>query len=264
MKRLPRNPLPARPGAGARVAIHRERRDNLLVRLSVPLALSCWLVGVIAFGPVAFGHDVITTKITFNREILRILYPRCAACHRPGGSAFSLLTYSEARPWAKAIQEEVLERRMPPWGAVKGFGDFRGEQALTPEQIEVIADWVEGGAPEGEDKDLPPPLKLDPPAKVAANAGAAVASGNFRLSAPLILGGLLPRKVPEGLSFQITAELPDGSILPLLWLQPFKPAYGHAFYFREPLELPKGTAIRGVPEAAQVVLLPSHKNATSP
>ena len=73
----------------------------------------------------AFAHDVITTKITYNREILRIIQARCASCHKPGGTAFSLLTYDEARPWAKAIQEEVLERRMPPWGAIKGFGDFQ-------------------------------------------------------------------------------------------------------------------------------------------
>ena len=71
------------------------------------------------------------------------------------------MTYSEARPWAKAMQEEVLERRMPPWGAVKGFGDFRNDQALTPEQIELVADWVEGGAPEGEPKDLPEPAEAE-------------------------------------------------------------------------------------------------------
>src|SRR5690349_17801994 len=101
------------------------------------------------------GHDIITTPITFSREISRILYSRCAGCHRPGGSAFSLVTYEEARPWARAIEEEVLERRMPPWGAVKGFGDFRDDQGLTQEQLEVIAEWVEGGAPGGDEKYLP-------------------------------------------------------------------------------------------------------------
>ena len=54
-----------------------------------------------------------------------------------------------------AIKEEVLERRMPPWGAVKGFGQFQDDQGLTQEQIGLIADWVEGGAPEG-DPALPP------------------------------------------------------------------------------------------------------------
>src|SRR5213079_1453424 len=97
----------------------------------------------------ASGHDVITTPITFSREISRVFYRHCVTCHRQGGSAFSLATYEEARPWAKAIEEEVLERRMPPWGAVKGFGDFQDDQALTQEDISVFADWVEGGAPEG-------------------------------------------------------------------------------------------------------------------
>jgi hypothetical protein len=88
------------------------------------------------------AHDVITTPITYSREISRLIYSRCASCHREGGSAFSLLTYPEARPWAKAIKEEVLERRMPPWGAVKGFGQFRDDRGLTQEQIGLIAYWV--------------------------------------------------------------------------------------------------------------------------
>ena len=201
------------------------------------------------------GHDVITTKITWNREITRIVYSRCGSCHRPGGSAFALLTYSDARPWAKAIQEEVLERRMPPWGAVKGFGDFRDEQALTPEQIELIADWVEGGAPEGEEKDLPPAPKFDTVPKTQAAGPSVVVSGTFRLANPVKLIALQPKKVTPGASFKIVAELPDGSVQPLLWLQPYKPAFAHPFYFRGPVELPRGTLIRGVPDSAAVLLL---------
>src|SRR6202140_4898073 len=120
------------------------------------------IFGWLSVGSIA--HDVITTPLTFSREISRIVYSRCANCHRQRGSAFSLLTYQEARPWAAAIKEEVLERRMPPWGAVKGFGEFRDDQALTPEQMELIGDWVEGGAPEGEPKDLPATPKWTAPA----------------------------------------------------------------------------------------------------
>ena len=97
---------------------------------------------------VAHGHDIITTPLTWDREISRIVYARCASCHRQDGSAFPLLTYEQARPWAKSIEEETLERRMPPWGAVKGFGDFRNDQGLTQEQLELISNWVDGGAPE--------------------------------------------------------------------------------------------------------------------
>ena len=68
------------------------------------------------------------------------------------------MTYQEARPWAKAIKEEVLERRMPPFAAVKGFGPVKEENALTQEEMHLIADWVEGGSPEGDDPKLLPKM----------------------------------------------------------------------------------------------------------
>jgi hypothetical protein len=67
----------------------------------------------------------------------------------------SLATYEEARPWAKAIKEEILEKRMPPWRAVKGYGEFRNAPPLTQREIDLVVNWVEGGAPKGDDKDLP-------------------------------------------------------------------------------------------------------------
>ena len=74
----------------------------------------------------------------------------------------SLATYEEARPWAKAIKEEMLEKRMPPWHAVKGYGEFRNAPLITQREIDLIVNWVEGGAPKGDDKDLPPePLYSD-------------------------------------------------------------------------------------------------------
>ena len=204
------------------------------------------------------GHDVITTNITWNREISRIVFDRCASCHRPNGPAFSLLTYQDARPWAKAIQEEILERRMPPWGAVKGFGEFRGDPALTPEQMEVIAQWVDGGAPEGEEKDLPPPPK--PPSPVppfVVPPGALTLNGDTALTHAFVLDGLYPKRIPAGATFQMTAELPDASVQPLLWMLPFKPDYAHPFQLQAPLRLPKGTVIRGVPAGASVLLFPA-------
>src|SRR5713226_6261030 len=102
------------------------------------------------------AHEVITTKLTWTQEISRIVYKRCASCHRPGGAApMSLLSYDETRPWAKAIRDEVAERRMPPWGAVKGFGEFRDDVSLSNAEIEMIVLWVEGGAPKGDDIYLP-------------------------------------------------------------------------------------------------------------
>jgi hypothetical protein len=220
--------------------------------------LGTLFLGLANMAGVAWAHDVITTKITFDREIIRIVHARCESCHREGGSAFSLMTYDEARPWAKAMQEEVLERRMPPWGAVKGFGEFRDDQALTPEQIELVADWVEGGAPEGEPKDLPAATASAPPAPAPHGSQQLAFSGDYKLLNPLKLSGMQPQKITPDLSFQITAELPDGSIQPLLWLQPYKPAYSHVFWFRSPLALPRGTVIRGVPQEATVILFLAH------
>lgn len=198
-------------------------------------------------------HDVITTKITYNREVIRIIDARCASCHHPRGPAFSLLTYAEARPWAKAIQEEVLERRMPPWGAIKGFGEFQNDQALTPEQVELIADWVEGGAPEGEEKDLPKDWKLELKPEPKAT-GELTVRGELRLTGRTRIAALRPRKVVPGASFRMVAQRPDGSLEPLLWLQPFKPGYSHLFRFRKPLIFPAGTVIRGVPQGSEVAL----------
>jgi hypothetical protein len=210
---------------------------------------------ILVFGASAQAHDIITTPITWDREISRIVYSHCASCHHEGGMAFSLMSYKESRPWAEAIKEEVLARTMPPWGAVKGFGDFRNDQALTPEQMEVIVSWADGGVPEGEEKDLPKPPELDqksgggPPPK-----GIAV-SGELKLKSPIKLDGLWPRTVPENASIQVTAELPEGSVQPLLWLDDYKPKYGHPFLFRAPLDLPAGTVIHGVPAGASIVLL---------
>lgn len=93
----------------------------------------------------------------FNREIVRILKDNCLGCHRPGGIApMSLASYEEARPWAKAIKEELLEHRMPPWHAVKGFGDFKNAPLLSQRDVDAVVNWVEGGAPKGDAKYLPP------------------------------------------------------------------------------------------------------------
>jgi hypothetical protein len=131
------------------------------------------------------AHEPITTKVRFNKEVVRILQRSCLACHRPGGVAMSLATYEEARPWAKAIKEEVLNKRMPPWHAVKGFGDFRNAPPLVQREIDLLVNWVEGGAPKGEDADLPAAplysddwqlgkpdliLKPQPSASIAADA----------------------------------------------------------------------------------------------
>jgi mono/diheme cytochrome c family protein len=98
------------------------------------------------------AHDPITTKVTFTREIRAILGARCATCHAPRGSApMPLTTYAEVRPWARAIKEQVLTRRMPKWHAARGFGAFANDPTLTPLESALIVSWVDGGLPEGQD-----------------------------------------------------------------------------------------------------------------
>jgi mono/diheme cytochrome c family protein len=214
-------------------------------------------VFLLALFPVLSAHDRVTTSITWNREISRIVFDRCASCHNEKGPAFSLMTYAEARPWAVAIKEEVLTRRMPPWGGVKGFGDFRNDQGLTQEQLDLITQWVEGGVPEGNPKHLPPKPKLSKAASIKANKNQLVLDGDITLIKPFKLDGLLPDVVPNGVRLRVVAQLPDGSVEPLLWLYEYKPQYRHAFLLRKPLNLPKGTIIRGIPAGARLILLPA-------
>ncbi len=204
------------------------------------------------------GHDVITTKITFDREIIRLFNAHCNSCHRDGGQAFSLTTYQDARPWAKAIGEETLQRRMPPWGAVKGFGDFRDDQGLTPEQLELIVDWEEGGAPEGEPKDLPMPSTRSSESQVPPSlSDQVVIQGETKLREPMSLGGLWLDQAPDDTSFQLTAQLPDGGVYPLLWIQNYKLKFNHPFLLRTPLDLPSGTLLRGAPPTVRLGLIPA-------
>ena len=96
------------------------------------------------------AHDPITTKVTFTREISAILAARCVTCHAPRGSApMPFTTYAEVRPWARAIKEQVLTRRMPKWHAARGFGAFANDPTLTPLESALIVSWVDGGLPEG-------------------------------------------------------------------------------------------------------------------
>src|SRR5207249_3210666 len=99
--------------------------------------------------------------VTFNKDILPILQRNCQGCHRPGGVApMSLLTDTDARPWAKAIKAAVMTKKMPPWFADPRFGHFADERTLSASEIGVLASWADNGAPEGDAKDKPAPLKF--------------------------------------------------------------------------------------------------------
>ena len=207
------------------------------------------------------AHDVSTTPITWNREVSRILYERCVSCHRPGSASFSLMTYQDVQPRAVEVRDAVLSRRMPPWGAVKGFGDFRNDQALTAEQIEIITDWVQDDTPKGNNpRMLPPVPKFGAAAAVTAPANAVRVGDTFTLKEAMLLDGLLPERAED--SMQIVAVRPEGTVEPLLWLYGYSDKYRHAFMLRKPLALPAGTIIRGVKPPASLLLLPAASSGT--
>jgi mono/diheme cytochrome c family protein len=207
------------------------------------------------------AHDVSTTPITWNREISRIFYQRCISCHRPGGTSFSLTTYQDVQPRAVAIRDAVLSRRMPPWGAVKGFGAFRNDEALTAEQIELITDWVQDDTPKGNNPRMLPPMPaLGAARQVTRPADAVPVTDTLTLKAAMRLDGLLPERAPDGT--RIVATLPDGTVEPLLWLYGYSESFRHAFLLRKPLQLPAGTIIRGVKPPASVLLLPASSSGT--
>ncbi len=95
---------------------------------------------------------------TFSRDIAPIVYNRCLECHRAGEAApMPLGSYTEVRPWAKAIKQAVLTRQMPPWLADPHFGSFRNDRRLSDSEVQTIAAWVDAGAPEGDPKEMPKP-----------------------------------------------------------------------------------------------------------
>lgn len=109
-----------------------------------------WPILAVLGCTLAAAHDPITTKITYAREIRAILDARCASCHAVGGPApMPLATYEDVRPWARAIRDQVLTRRMPKWHATHGYGAFANDPSLTPTELAVVAAWVNGGMPPG-------------------------------------------------------------------------------------------------------------------
>lgn len=211
-----------------------------------------------------FGHNP-GAYLTWNREVSRVFYARCADCHREDGTAFSMMTYPEVQPRLTEIKDAVLKRRMPPWGAVKGFGDFRNDQGLTQEEIELIVDWIDSDAPKGNNpRVLPAVPKFNKAPRFSKPKGALDATGEFLLDRSFILDGLYPDKMPDGKPAQIVAHFPDNHIEPLLWLYQYEDRFQHPFLFRRPLELPAGTKISGIPPDARFILLPGKKPAIKP
>lgn len=99
-------------------------------------------------------------QVTFTKDVATILQEHCQVCHRVGTFApMSLVTYEQARPWARSIKQKVLAREMPPWFIDKNIGvqHFSNDASLTDQEIATLAKWVDGGAAEGNPANMPPP-----------------------------------------------------------------------------------------------------------
>ena len=121
-------------------------------RTLVAVALT-GLVGTVV--PMALQAQASATP-TFSKDVAPILYQNCTSCHRAGEiGPMALITYKDARPWAKSIATRVANGTMPPWHADPAHGQFLNDRSLKAADRDAILKWANGGAPEGNPADLP-------------------------------------------------------------------------------------------------------------
>jgi hypothetical protein len=121
------------------------------------------LAAVAAMSALGQAADPTTRPVTFTKDVAPILQEKCQQCHQPNSIApMSLITYEDARPWARSMKQRVITRQMPPWHIDMSVGvhEFKNDMSLTDAQIDTIVRWVDAGAPEGDPKDMPPPRPL--------------------------------------------------------------------------------------------------------
>ena len=118
--------------------------------------VACLLLGSLAVAASAYAAPANVP--TFSKDVAPIVFSNCATCHRAGEVApMTLTSYEEVRPWAKVIKNKIVAREMPPWGADPAHSlKMRNDRSLTQAQIDTIVAWVDGGAPKGNDAEMPP------------------------------------------------------------------------------------------------------------
>jgi hypothetical protein len=131
----------------------------------ITLAVSIAMITTVTAANAQTLANVATTQqqVTFAKNVAPILQQKCQECHQPNSIApMSLITYQEIRPFAAAIKERVAARQMPPWHIDRSVGvqKFKNDMSLTDQEVNTIVAWVDGGALQGDLKDLPPPKPL--------------------------------------------------------------------------------------------------------
>ncbi len=130
------------------------------VTFGVTLGALSLAIGLSAAPERQYAPKPAASVPTFSKDVAPILFKNCTGCHRAGEIApMSLLTYEDARPWAKAIRDEVSEGHMPPWHADAKHGTFANDRSLSASDKETLVKWANGGAPRGNPADLPPTPK---------------------------------------------------------------------------------------------------------
>lgn len=105
---------------------------------------------------VGMTAQVARAEVTFSKDVAPILFKHCADCHRPGEVApMSLLSYEDARPWAKSIANQVQQRNMPPWSGESDRRTWKNDLSLSDEQIATLVQWAASGAKRGDPAEMP-------------------------------------------------------------------------------------------------------------
>jgi hypothetical protein len=129
------------------------------------LSRTRWLLVVAAVTP-GIAAAQAPASVTFTRDVAPILQSKCQECHQPGSIApMSLITYEDARKYARRIKTKVSARLMPPWHIDKtvGIQSFKNDRSLSDEQIATLVKWVDDGTPLGNAADMPPAPKFPDP-----------------------------------------------------------------------------------------------------
>ena len=120
------------------------------------LTLGSLIAGCLAVFSAVRASDA-GEQVTYSKDVAPIFFKNCAQCHRPNDIApMSLLSYKDARPWARSIRQAVASRDMPPWHVDPQYGHFSNDMRLSQQDIDTIVKWVDQGAKEGDPKELPP------------------------------------------------------------------------------------------------------------
>ncbi|MBK9146742.1 MAG: T9SS type A sorting domain-containing protein [Flavobacteriales bacterium] len=107
---------------------------------------------------IAMPQQVSAQTPTWSDDVACIVYSHCAPCHHDGGPAhFSLMSYADGYWWRNEMRDATQARLMPPWPADEEYRPLAHERLLTQDEIDIIAAWVDGNAPEGNAQSAPAP-----------------------------------------------------------------------------------------------------------